>query len=88
MGSAQIEPRGLDDDATGVETLRVLLIDDDRDDQLLVKDLVEDGSAIICDVAPTFEEGYDTVLAGEHDAYLIGGKSRAGPPLQRPAPDV
>lgn len=79
MGFAQIEPTDLHYDVTGVETLRVLLIDDDPDDQLIIKDLIEDRSTIDCDVAPSFEKGYAAVLENEHDAYLVdlrlGGES-------------
>lgn len=82
MGFAQIEPTGLDD-AIGVETLRVLLIDHDPDDQLMVKDLIEDRSAIVCDVASSLNEGYDAVLAGEHDAYLVALRPGSESDLER-----
>lgn len=69
MGFAQSET-GLDSDA-GVETLRVLLIDDDPEDRLILKDLIETKSNIICDVAASFDEGHAAVGRGDHDAYLV-----------------
>lgn len=83
MGFAQIEPTSLDNDATGVDTLRVLLIDHDLDDQRMVRDLIEDHSEIVCDVATGLEDGYDAVLAGEHDAYLVALRPGSESDLER-----
>lgn len=83
MGSTQFEPMGLDNDATGIGALRVLLIDHDPDDQLMVKDLIEDRSTIICDVASSLEDGYNAVLAGEHDAYLVALRPGSESELER-----
>ncbi|HEY7821408.1 MAG TPA: PAS domain S-box protein, partial [Acidimicrobiia bacterium] len=48
----------------------------------MVKELIEGRSAIVCDVASGLEDGYDAVLAGEHDAYLValtpGSESELG----------
>lgn len=79
MGSIQIESSGQTPGATGMSTLRVLLIGDDPDDQRIVKDLVEEQSAISCDVATSFHEGYEAIRSRRHDAYLVdlrlGGES-------------
>lgn len=71
MGSTHIQSSGQTPGATDVVTLRVLLIDDDPDDRLIVKDLVEEESAISCEVATSFDEGYEAIRLGRHDAYLV-----------------
>lgn len=53
--------------------MRVLLIDDDEDEFVLHKDLLEEAKGIIfeLDWADSYEGGLDRILDGEHDAYLI-----------------
>lgn len=53
-------------------SLKVLLVDDDPDDVMLVRDLVEAGEGNIrCDTVSSFEEGLEVIGEGLHDAYLI-----------------
>ena len=53
--------------------VRALLIDDDREDYLLTKDLFGDvpGGRFTLDHAPTYEAGLDAVARGTHDVYLL-----------------
>src|SRR5262245_63676819 len=53
--------------------VRALLIDDDREDYLLTKDLFGDipGRGYSLDHAPTYEAGLDAVTRGTHDVYLL-----------------
>jgi len=54
--------------------VRALLIDDDREDYLLTKDLFGDipGGRFTLDHAPTYEAGLDAVTRGTHDdVYLL-----------------
>lgn len=57
---------------SGRSILRVLVIDDDPDDQLILRDLIEDGDgSIVCDVAATYEAGMSAMLRGNYDACLV-----------------
>jgi signal transduction histidine kinase len=49
------------------------LVDDDREDYLLTKDLFGDipGGGYSLDHAPTYEAGLDAVSRGTHDVYLL-----------------
>ena len=66
--SAPDRPRRPTDSLT---PLKVLVVDDDPDDLIIVRDFVEAGGDIRCDAVSTFEEGLEVVRAGLHDAYLI-----------------
>ena len=57
----------------GSPPVRVLLIDDDRDDYVLTRDLLADvrGDRYRLDWAPDYETGLAAVLAGEHDVCLL-----------------
>jgi signal transduction histidine kinase len=62
----------------GTETIsdravRALLIDDDREDYLLTRDLFGDipGGRFKLDHAPTYEAGLAAVTRGTHDVYLL-----------------
>ena len=63
------------------EPVRVLLVDDDPDDQLLTRDLLEDvaPARYRLDVASTYEEGQDALARREHDVvlldYHLGGRT-------------
>ena len=68
---------------------KVLLIDDDEDDSVLVRDLLSDafGSEVLLEWADTFEAGISAMVAGAHDVYLVDYKlgSRDGLDLVREA---
>ncbi|MDB5308349.1 MAG: pleC 4 [Gemmataceae bacterium] len=53
--------------------VRVLLIDDDRDDYLLTRELLAEipGGQFRLDHVPTYEEGLEAVCRGGHDVYLL-----------------
>ncbi|HKL88231.1 MAG TPA: PAS domain S-box protein, partial [Salinibacter sp.] len=55
------------------ETLRVLLIEDDEDDYLITRALLDKAQTINCDLdwASSYEEGRDAVLEDAYDAYLV-----------------
>lgn len=55
------------------ETLRVLVVDDDEDDFLIVNDLLEDFRADKFDVewCSNYEEAFNLTRRCEHDVYLI-----------------
>jgi PAS domain S-box-containing protein len=55
------------------ESVRVLLVDDDPDDQLLTRDLLDDvePARYRLDVASTYEEGRDALARREHDVVLL-----------------
>jgi signal transduction histidine kinase len=55
------------------QPLKVLLIDDDRDDYLLTKALFAElpGGRFRLDHAPTYEAGLDAIGRGGHDVYLL-----------------
>jgi PAS domain S-box-containing protein len=81
------------------DQVRVLLVDDDPDDQLLTRDLLDDiePARYRLDVASTYEEGWDAVARREHDVilldYHLGGKTgldllQEGPGLGCTAPMI
>ncbi|HJZ55604.1 MAG TPA: hybrid sensor histidine kinase/response regulator [Gemmataceae bacterium] len=53
--------------------IRVLLVDDDRDDYVLTRDLLHDipGGRFVLDHAPTYERGLQAICRGGHDLYLL-----------------
>lgn len=53
--------------------IRVLLIDDDRDDYFLVRELFADvnGSGYALDWAPDYDAALEAICRGEHDVYLL-----------------
>lgn len=69
--------------------LRVLLIDDDRDDYFLTRELVNDisGWRITLDWAATYEAGLAAICNGTHDVYLLDYRlgARTGIELLREA---
>jgi PAS domain S-box-containing protein len=58
---------------TATDTLNVLLIEDDEDDYLITRALLDKAQTIDCtlDWASSYEEGRDAVLEDAHDAYLV-----------------
>ncbi|HEX4608790.1 MAG TPA: hybrid sensor histidine kinase/response regulator [Urbifossiella sp.] len=74
------------------QTISVLLIDDDREDYLLAREMLADIPApgFRLDHAPTYEDGLAALRAGRHDAvlldYRLGG--RTGIELLREACDL
>ncbi|QJW99674.1 hybrid sensor histidine kinase/response regulator [Frigoriglobus tundricola] len=56
-----------------LESVRVLLIDDDEDDFLLTRELVSDipGGRFRLDWTPTYAAGVEAVCAGGHDVFLV-----------------
>lgn len=58
---------------TGSPPVRVLLIDDDRDDYVLTRDLVTDipGDRYFLEWVPDYDAGRDAILTGSHDIYLL-----------------
>src|SRR5205809_7531053 len=67
--------------------VRVLLIDDDRDDYLLTKDLFAaiPGGRFRLDHAPNYETGLAAIRKGDYDVYLLDYRlgSRSGLELHR-----
>ena len=67
--------------------VRVLLIDDDRDDYLLTKDLFAaiPGGRFRLDHAPNYEIGLAAICKGDYDVYLLDYRlgSRTGLELLR-----
>jgi PAS domain S-box-containing protein len=63
------------------EPIRVLLVDDDPDDQLLTRDLIDEieTGQYRLDVASTYEEGRNALARREHDVvlldYYLGGRT-------------
>ncbi len=55
------------------ELISILLIDDDEEDYLITRDIVEDinHQAYTLDWVPTFQKGKETIKRREHDVYLI-----------------
>jgi PAS domain S-box-containing protein len=53
--------------------LHVLLVDDDRDDYLLTRDLFADipGNRFVLDWAADYDAGLAALLRGEHDVFLL-----------------
>jgi signal transduction histidine kinase len=74
------------------EPLSVLLIDDDREDYLLTREMLADVAGVVfrLDHAATYEEGLDLLREGKHDAvlldYRLGG--RTGIELLREAQEI
>lgn len=64
-----------------IDTLNVLLIEDDEDDVFITRSLLAEAQVITCDVdwMPTYEEGLAAVLTGAYDVclvdYRLGGRS-------------
>ena len=54
-------------------SLRILLIDDDEDDFILIRDMLSDrvDARLSLDWVSSFETGLDLVLSRSHDAYLL-----------------
>lgn len=54
-------------------TVRILLVDDDRDDYVLTKDLLEEISHTHyqLDWVSNYHEGLDAICKGEHDVYIL-----------------
>jgi signal transduction histidine kinase len=69
--------------------VRALLIDDDREDYLLTRDLFGDisGGRFTLDHAPTYEAGLAAVTRGTHEVYLLDYRlgARSGLDLLREA---
>jgi len=55
------------------EALKILLIDDDEDEYVLCRDLLEDAEGGRFSLAweSGFEKGFESVVAGAYDAYLV-----------------
>lgn len=53
--------------------LRVLLVEDDEDDYVLIRDLLAEveGQRYELDWAPGYDTGLDRIAQGEHDVYLL-----------------
>jgi signal transduction histidine kinase len=53
--------------------VRILLVDDDRDDFILTKDLLEEipNNRYQLDWVATFQEGLDAICRNEHDVYIL-----------------
>lgn len=72
-----------------IATPKILLIDDDEDDSVLVRDLLTDafGDGVRSDWADTFEDGLSAMVADGYDVYLVDYKlgSRDGLDLVRAA---
>jgi signal transduction histidine kinase len=66
--------------------IRVLLVEDDEDDYVLTRDLLEDtGEPFSVDWAATYEDGLAAIGRAEHDVYLVDyrlGAHNAGELLQ------
>jgi signal transduction histidine kinase len=72
----------------GHKPIRVLLIDDDRDDYLLTRDFIlELGDRYTLDWIASYEGGLEAICAGTHDAVLLDFRlgSRSGIELLREA---
>ncbi|RIJ43057.1 hybrid sensor histidine kinase/response regulator [Pontibacter oryzae] len=56
-----------------VEKIKVLLIDDDEDDYIITRDVMDDipGRNYVLDWAPSFEQALDLIREGRHDVYLV-----------------
>jgi signal transduction histidine kinase len=59
-------------DASG-RSIAVLLIDDDRDDYMLTRDLIAEipGERFVLEWIPTYSEGLEAVCGARHDVYLL-----------------
>jgi signal transduction histidine kinase len=72
----------------GHSPIRVLLIDDDRDDYLLTRDFVSElGDRYTLDWIPGYEEGLEAICTGTHDVVLLDYRlgARSGIELLREA---
>ncbi len=72
-GSSPVDGVGDVKDATDLKTIRAMLIDDDRDDYFLTKDIVEDipGGRYKLEWSSNYDSGLEAICAGEHHVYLI-----------------
>ena len=54
-------------------SIRIFLIDDDEDEFVRVRDLIEDieSAKYSLDWTPSYEKGLDSLVEGGHDVYLI-----------------
>ncbi|MCE9561808.1 MAG: response regulator [Planctomycetes bacterium] len=61
------------ENGNGHPKVSVLLIDDDKDDYLLTKELVSDipGGRFTLDWASTYDAGVNAICGGTHDIYLL-----------------
>ncbi len=55
------------------ETIQILLVDDNEDDYILTRDLLEETTdmEIVLDWSPDFEEALDAICRHEHDVILV-----------------
>lgn len=55
------------------QPIRVLLIDDDEDDFVIVQGLLSEpeGEHLELDWVPSYEAGMDAIVSGEYDVYLV-----------------
>ena len=55
------------------ESVRVLVIDDDEDDYVMIRDMLRDvgGASATVDWAPSYEAGLDDIRLAAHDVYLL-----------------
>ncbi len=54
--------------------IRVLLVDDDEDDYVIARDLLEEvgeGGAFQLEWVPAYDQGLEAIARGEHDVYLL-----------------
>ncbi len=59
--------------ASKSDPVRVLLIDDDPEDHIITKNLIEDlpGRPFVLDWVDGYDEGLASITAGSHDVYLL-----------------
>ena len=64
---------GIPDWPSPTEVIRVLMVDDDEDDYLIMRDIVREivGTKIELDWVPSYGEGQARLADGDHDVYLI-----------------
>src|SRR5579872_1233323 len=55
------------------QPIKILLIDDDKEDYLITRDIVNDiqGRRYTLDWVSSYEKGIESINQAEHDAYLI-----------------
>ena len=55
------------------EKIRILLIDDDEDDYIITRDIIDDipGRNYVLDWTGSFNEALDIIAEGRHDIYLV-----------------